>query len=110
MLFSALLLAGQLGQTAAQLKPSGDPWSPPDASKGTEPSSGQPNSQWTAVLGNSLWFYDAQRSGKLDKGSYANRVPWRNDSGLDDGQDYSVDLTGGWYDAGDVSLPPCRGS
>ncbi|XP_077990546.1 endoglucanase E-4-like [Glandiceps talaboti] len=46
----------------------------------------------------SILFYEAQRSGFLPAG---NRVPWRNDSGLTDGQDVNTDLTGGWYDAGD---------
>lgn len=46
----------------------------------------------------SLWFYEAQRSGELPED---NRVNWRGDSGLNDGSDVGVDLTGGWYDAGD---------
>ena len=28
-------------------------------------------------------------------------IPWRNDSGLKDGFDNNIDLTGGYYDAGD---------
>jgi endoglucanase len=63
-----------------------------------------PNPQWAAVLGDALFFYDAQRSGNLSAGSYPNRVDWRNDSALEDGRDYGLDLTGGWYDAGDVSI------
>lgn len=39
-------------------------------------------------------FYEAQRSGKLPA---TNRVPWRGDSALGDGQDHGLDLTGGWY-------------
>ena len=40
----------------------------------------------------------SKRSGGLpDK----NRILWRGDSGLKDGCDNKVDLTGGWYDAGD---------
>lgn len=50
------------------------------------------------ALQKSLWFYDAQRSGKLPDD---NRVSWRGDSALDDGKDAGLDLTGGWYDAGD---------
>lgn len=38
------------------------------------------------------------RSGKLPAN---NRIPWRGDSALGDGQDHGLDLTGGWYDAGD---------
>jgi endoglucanase len=49
------------------------------------------------LLGDLLFFYDAQRSGKLPA---SNRVSWRNDSALDDGQDVNLDLTGGYYDAG----------
>ena len=62
----------------------------------------------------SLLFYEANRSGDLDE--HQNRVPWRGDSGLSDGsdgiyfgdataanlqRDLSLDLTGGYHDAGD---------
>ncbi|GAB5037246.1 beta-endoglucanase [Nannochloropsis oceanica] len=50
------------------------------------------------VMKLSLLFYEAQRSGKLPKN---NRIDWRDDSALEDGKDVGVDLTGGWYDAGD---------
>ena len=50
------------------------------------------------VLQKSIFFYEAQRSGKLPAD---NRVNWRGDSGLNDGADVGHDLTGGWYDAGD---------
>jgi hypothetical protein len=50
------------------------------------------------ALQKAVWFYDAQRSGRLPAG---NRVSWRGDSALGDGQDAGVDLTGGFYDAGD---------
>lgn len=50
------------------------------------------------ALQESLLFYEAQRSGKLPA---SNRIPWRGDSALKDGQDHGVDLTGGYYDAGD---------
>ncbi|ORX75060.1 cellulase Cel9A precursor [Anaeromyces robustus] len=46
----------------------------------------------------SLLFYEAQRSGKLPEN---NRIYWRHDSMLDAGSDHGVDLTGGYYDAGD---------
>jgi len=46
----------------------------------------------------SLLFYEAQRSGKLPEN---NRIYWRHDSLLDAGADNGVDLTGGYYDAGD---------
>ncbi|MFK4088873.1 glycoside hydrolase family 9 protein [Kribbella sp. NPDC020789] len=50
------------------------------------------------ALQKAVWFYDAQRSGKLPAG---NRVSWRGDSALQDGADAGLDLTGGFYDAGD---------
>lgn len=53
---------------------------------------------YAEVLQKSLWFYDAQRAGDLPPGF---RVPWRADSALGDGSDVSLDLTGGFYDAGD---------
>ena len=53
---------------------------------------------YAEVLQKSLYFYEAQRSGKLPAN---NRVEWRGDSGLKDGSDHGIDLTGGWYDAGD---------
>ncbi|KAF9106087.1 hypothetical protein BGX29_010549 [Mortierella sp. GBA35] len=43
-------------------------------------------------------FYEAQRSGKLPADQ---RVTWRNDSALNDGRDVGLDLSGGYYDAGD---------
>ena len=46
----------------------------------------------------SLLFYECQRSGPLPK---TNRIYWRHDSMLDAGADAGVDLTGGYYDAGD---------
>lgn len=45
-----------------------------------------------------MLFYEAQRSGRLPENS---RLNWRGDSGLEDGKDVGLDLTGGWYDAGD---------
>ncbi|GAA3415803.1 hypothetical protein GCM10018952_41660 [Streptosporangium vulgare] len=50
------------------------------------------------ALQKSIWFYEAQQSGTLPSW---NRVGWRGPSGLTDGQDAGLDLTGGWYDAGD---------
>lgn len=60
------------------------------------PSSGAFN--YGEALGKSFLFYEAQRSGKLPS---TNRIPWRGDSALRDGADVGVDLTGGYYDAGD---------
>ena len=81
----------------AQLSLPSPPFLPPNPSSGAMLSlSKKPNSQWSTLLGNLLYFYDAQRSGKLS----TNRVSWRNDSALTDGQDAGVDLSGGYFDAG----------
>ena len=68
----------------------------------------------SAALRQSMLFYEAQRSGDLDEAT--NRIPWRGDSGLRDGRDgvyfgsrsaanlqsgLSLDLSGGYHDAGD---------
>ena len=98
----AILILSLARTSYAQLTPS-PTYQPPEAAQGTQSSTSQPNQQWSNVLGNSLWFYDAQRSGRLDEGAYDNRVEWRNDSALEDGSDWGIDLTGGFYDAGDVS-------
>lgn len=50
------------------------------------------------ALQKSVWFYDAQRSGDLGAD---NRVSWRGDSALTDGRDVGLNLSGGFYDAGD---------
>ncbi|KAG6484198.1 hypothetical protein ZIOFF_060993 [Zingiber officinale] len=50
------------------------------------------------ALSTSLLFFEGQRSGKLPPNQ---RLTWRKDSALRDGQEGGVDLTGGYYDAGD---------
>ncbi|XP_076955703.1 endoglucanase 24-like [Bidens hawaiensis] len=50
------------------------------------------------ALSKSILFFEGQRSGTLPQDQ---RVKWRGDSGLRDGSDENVDLTGGYYDAGD---------
>ncbi|MBP5654563.1 MAG: glycoside hydrolase family 9 protein [Clostridiales bacterium] len=50
------------------------------------------------ALQKSLLFYELQRSGDLPDETRCN---WRGDSGMSDGSDNGIDLTGGWYDAGD---------
>ncbi|PON41980.1 Glycoside hydrolase [Parasponia andersonii] len=45
-----------------------------------------------------ILFFEGQRSGRLPPDQ---RVRWRRDSGLHDGAYAGVDLTGGYYDAGD---------
>ncbi|KAG8744876.1 hypothetical protein FRC10_009246 [Ceratobasidium sp. 414] len=71
---------------------------PPAASGAVSSASTKPNAQWSTLLGNLIYFYEAQRSGKLPS---TNRVSWRNSSALNDGSDIGKDLTGGYYDAGD---------
>ncbi|KAG8084468.1 hypothetical protein GUJ93_ZPchr0010g8812 [Zizania palustris] len=53
---------------------------------------------YRAALTLSLLYFEVQRSGKLPS---SQRVQWRGDSALGDGGDHRVDLTGGYYDAGD---------
>ncbi|KAG8380370.1 hypothetical protein BUALT_Bualt06G0008400 [Buddleja alternifolia] len=56
---------------------------------------------YTVVLHKALLFFNAQKSGKLPKN---NGIPWRGNSGLQDGSDQSDikgGLVGGYYDAGD---------
>ena len=50
------------------------------------------------ALQKALLFYEIQRSGDLPEETRCN---WRGDSGLTDGADVGLDLTGGLYDAGD---------
>jgi endoglucanase len=50
------------------------------------------------ALQKAIMFYEFQRSGKLPENKRNN---WRGDSALNDGADNGLDLTGGWYDAGD---------
>ncbi|KAF9168133.1 hypothetical protein DFQ26_001310 [Actinomortierella ambigua] len=57
-----------------------------------------PDEEYVKLLRYSLLFYEAQRSGKLPPNK---RVAWRNDSALQDGSDHGVDLSGGYFDAGD---------
>ncbi|KAL1916704.1 uncharacterized protein VTP21DRAFT_5408 [Calcarisporiella thermophila] len=56
-----------------------------------------PNSNYAQLLNYSLLFFEAQKAGKLPPGY---RIPWRQDSVLDDGRDEGVDLSGGFFDAG----------
>ncbi|KAG6391021.1 hypothetical protein SASPL_148767 [Salvia splendens] len=66
-----------------------------------EPSPHPLPDNYAAALHKALLFFDAQKSGKLGKN---NRIPWRGDSGLQDGSgltDVNGGLVGGYYDAGD---------
>ncbi|XP_033756435.1 LOW QUALITY PROTEIN: uncharacterized protein LOC117339130 [Pecten maximus] len=53
---------------------------------------------YAKVLEYSILFYEAQRSGVLPAN---NRIPYRNVIPLQVTNDVGLDLTGGWYDAGD---------
>lgn len=54
--------------------------------------------QYGEALQKSLLFYETQQSGYLPEW---NRVQWRGNSTTLDGKKEGVDLSGGWYDAGD---------
>ncbi|MTH96069.1 glycoside hydrolase family 9 protein, partial [Roseibium sp. RKSG952] len=56
------------------------------------------SADYAEALDLSMQFYYAQYSGELPE-DYP--ISWRGDSALEDGSDVGVDLTGGWYDAGD---------
>jgi hypothetical protein len=53
---------------------------------------------YAEALQKALFFYEEQRSGHLPAN---NRVTWRGDAATGDGSDVNLDLTGGWFDAGD---------
>ncbi|XP_010264196.1 PREDICTED: endoglucanase 8-like [Nelumbo nucifera] len=50
------------------------------------------------ALSKSILFFEGQRSGKLP---VSQRMKWRKNSALHDGDQIGVDLVGGYYDAGD---------
>ncbi len=66
---------------------------------GYEGEEGTGDFNYGEALQKSLLFYELQRSGDLDESTI--RTNWRGDSGLNDGSDAGLDLTGGLYDAGD---------
>ena len=71
---------------------------PPAATKPIAAKASGSGFNYAEALQKSLYFYEAQQSGKL---SPNNRVAWRGDACLTDGQDIGRDLSGGWFDAGD---------
>ncbi|WP_433391922.1 glycoside hydrolase family 9 protein [Micromonospora sp. KLBMP9576] len=85
------LLAGLPLAVAAPSSGSASAGPPPGASAA-------PAFNYAEALQKSLYFYEAQQSGELPDW---NRVSWRGDSARTDGADVGLDLTGGWYDAGD---------
>ncbi|MBN9693533.1 MAG: glycoside hydrolase family 9 protein [Verrucomicrobia bacterium] len=64
----------------------------------TLPSAHAAEFNYAEALQKSLYFYEAQQSGRL---SPLNRVTWRGPACLTDGADMGHDLSGGWFDAGD---------
>ena len=65
---------------------------------GYEGTKGTSDYNYGEALQKSIMFYDLQRSGDLPDDFRCN---WRGDSCLKDGKDNGLDLTGGFYDAGD---------
>ncbi|WP_299403943.1 glycoside hydrolase family 9 protein [Acaryochloris sp. IP29b_bin.148] len=93
-------LANTVGVATIQDNDSSMPPVPPSPSP-TDPPSTPPQSgalNYGEALQKSFLFYEAQRSGPLPSD---NRIAWRGDSTLQDGQDVSRDLNGGYFDAGD---------
>eukprot|EP01018_Ginkgo_biloba_P039441 Gb_34875 [translate_table: standard] len=56
------------------------------------------NPDYKDALSKSILFFEGQRSGYLPPNQ---RLTWRKNSAIKDGFDQSVDLVGGYYDAGD---------
>lgn len=65
----------------------------------TEGTKSTGNFNYGEALQKSILFYELQRSGDIDEKTA--RCNWRGDSGMNDGADVGLDLTGGLYDAGD---------
>jgi endoglucanase len=85
---AALLLAALLLSGAVALR--GDPVQAAPSPTG--------EFNYGEALQKAIYFYDQQRSGRLPA---SNRVSWRGDSATSDGADVGLDLSGGFYDAGD---------
>ena len=66
---------------------------------GTEGTKATGSFNYGEALQKSVLFYELQRSGDIDESTI--RTNWRGDSGMKDGADVGLDLTGGLYDAGD---------
>ncbi|MDR0197360.1 MAG: glycoside hydrolase family 9 protein [Oscillospiraceae bacterium] len=65
---------------------------------GYEPIPESGNYNYGEAWQKAILFYELQRSGALPD---EIRTNWRGASALSDGEDVGIDLTGGWYDAGD---------
>ena len=69
---------------------------PPPGFGETSTGSSLPKSHWLTLLGNGLFSYEAQRSGRLP---VTDGVSWRNDDCINNGQDVNWDLSElGYYD------------
>jgi endoglucanase len=64
----------------------------------TPPASAAGAFDYGEALQKSMFFYQAQIAGKKPSWS---QVSWRGDAAMNDGSDVGLDLTGGWFDAGD---------
>ncbi|MDI1460877.1 glycoside hydrolase family 9 protein [Catellatospora sp. KI3] len=62
------------------------------------PATAAPTFNYAEALQKSLYFYEAQIAGPKPSWS---RVSWRGNSAMNDGSDVGLNLTGGWFDAGD---------
>ncbi|MCH5208118.1 MAG: glycoside hydrolase family 9 protein [Oscillospiraceae bacterium] len=85
------------GGGSSSSKPSGNGLSPSGTGMTGTTSAGKYN--YAEALQKSVLFYELQRSGNIDERTI--RTNWRGDSGMNDGADAGLDLTGGLYDAGD---------
>lgn len=82
-------------------RPTTRPTSLPSASTTAAPTTEAGNINFAELLRLSNLFYDAQRTGALPADVVA-RVPWRGNSFLADGLDVGRNLSGGFFDAGDM--------
>jgi hypothetical protein len=89
--------AAQTASAAQAASPSSSTL-PTTPAPGAKPATAKNEHNYAEALQKSLFFFEAQQSGRLSPG---NRVEWRGPAHLEDGKDVGRDLTGGWYDAGD---------
>lgn len=88
---------GSSSRPSSSAKPSGGGLTTGGSGTEGEKSTGKFN--YGEAMQKSLLFYELQRSGDIDENTA--RCNWRGDSGMNDGADVGLDLTGGLYDAGD---------
>lgn len=88
---------GSSSSAVSSSKPSGSGLS--QGGNGTEGVKATGTFNYGEALQKSILFYELQRSGDIDEKTA--RCNWRGDSGMNDGADVGLDLTGGLYDAGD---------